>query len=241
MQYNVGDIIEYKNEEYEIIEINPEAKRPYKLLSVDGMKSKVLKSSKNFEIVLEAPVMNMSYTLTGDSTSADTIEIIVSELEKDDKVRDHNGDCWTIAKIHEIPASAADDDAVELVGYDVDVKEKCMSFKKEQLTKITEEEYLEFYKEDETEVEEKKCDGKCDNCTCNSNDVNESKEEDVVNQPNHYRKGKIEVIEFLEDQGLDFRLSNSIKYICRCQHKGKMKEDLEKAIWYLRRVIEKEF
>lgn len=63
--------------------------------------------------------------------------------------------------------------------------------------------------------------------------------EDSVNHPSHYNCGKIEVIEFLEDQNLDFHSGNSVKYICRAGKKNPSKEieDLEKAIWYLRRKI----
>ena len=32
-------------------------------------------------------------------------------------------------------------------------------------------------------------------------------------------------------------ISNAIKYLCRFQTKGKPKEDLEKAIWYINRAI----
>lgn len=61
---------------------------------------------------------------------------------------------------------------------------------------------------------------------------------DRVNHPAHYNRGKIEVIEFLEDQKLDFHLANAVKYIARAEHKGREVEDLEKAVWYLRRKIE---
>lgn len=64
------------------------------------------------------------------------------------------------------------------------------------------------------------------------------KDNDPVNHPAHYTKGKIEVIDFIEDQDLPYHLSSAIKYICRCKYKGKEKEDLEKAIWYIKRYIE---
>lgn len=60
-----------------------------------------------------------------------------------------------------------------------------------------------------------------------------------INSPAHYNIGKIEVIDFIEDQNLGFRLGNAIKYITRCPYKGKKKEDLEKAIWYLQRELAK--
>ena len=60
-----------------------------------------------------------------------------------------------------------------------------------------------------------------------------------VNHPSHYNKGKFEVIDVIEDWNLGFNLGNTIKYIARCEHKGNKKQDLEKAMWYLRRELEK--
>jgi hypothetical protein len=62
--------------------------------------------------------------------------------------------------------------------------------------------------------------------------------QDMVDHPSHYTTGSIEVIDFIEDQKLPYHLGNAIKYISRCQHKGKQKEDLKKAIWYLTRYLE---
>lgn len=61
-----------------------------------------------------------------------------------------------------------------------------------------------------------------------------------VDHPKHYNIGAIEVIDVIEDWNLNFCLGNAIKYIARCEHKGHKKEDLEKAIWYLKRELEKE-
>ena len=60
-----------------------------------------------------------------------------------------------------------------------------------------------------------------------------------VNHPKHYNVGKIEVIEYLRDQGLaeDFCIGNVIKYISRHRHKSNALEDLEKARWYLDYLI----
>jgi hypothetical protein len=60
---------------------------------------------------------------------------------------------------------------------------------------------------------------------------------DDVNQPAHYRTGKIEVIEFIEDQQLDYRIGNVVKYVCRHKHKGTPLKDLQKARWYINRAI----
>jgi hypothetical protein len=61
---------------------------------------------------------------------------------------------------------------------------------------------------------------------------------DLVNQPPHYKsKGGIESIEVIESFELNFNLGNSVKYILRCNKKGNKKQDLEKAIWYLKREL----
>lgn len=61
----------------------------------------------------------------------------------------------------------------------------------------------------------------------------------AVNHPAHYNTGNIEVIDAIEDWGLGFSLGNAVKYIARADHKGKPVEDLEKAVWYIRREIER--
>ena len=60
---------------------------------------------------------------------------------------------------------------------------------------------------------------------------------DPINHPAHYTMGKIEVIDFIEDQKLPYHLGNVVKYLCRAAHKGKELEDLKKAAWYLDRYI----
>jgi hypothetical protein len=64
-------------------------------------------------------------------------------------------------------------------------------------------------------------------------------ERNEVAHPEHYTTGKIEVIDFIVDQKLDYALGNAIKYICRCNHKGHKVLDLQKAIQYLKFEIEK--
>lgn len=68
----------------------------------------------------------------------------------------------------------------------------------------------------------------------------DAKRGDEVCHPPAYNQGKIEVIEFIEDQKLDFHLGNVIKYVCRAGKKDPKKEvqDLEKGVWYLKRKIE---
>jgi hypothetical protein len=62
---------------------------------------------------------------------------------------------------------------------------------------------------------------------------------DMVNHPPHYTRGKIEVIDFIEDQGLDFHRAQVVKYVVRAGHKDPTAtvQDLRKALWYLDRLI----
>ena len=68
-----------------------------------------------------------------------------------------------------------------------------------------------------------------------------------VNHPPHYNahgpldadgSAQYEAIKVIEDWGLGFCLGNALKYICRAPHKRKVREDLEKALWYIERGIE---
>ena len=61
---------------------------------------------------------------------------------------------------------------------------------------------------------------------------------EAVNHPPHYNQGNIEVIDAIEDWGLDFNAGNVVKYVSRHQHKAEPLEDLKKARWYLDRIIE---
>jgi len=60
-----------------------------------------------------------------------------------------------------------------------------------------------------------------------------------INRPTHYNQGKIEVIDFIEDQKLGFHLGNVVKYLCRAGKKDNTTyyDDLKKAEWYLQRYI----
>lgn len=68
---------------------------------------------------------------------------------------------------------------------------------------------------------------------------------DNINHPQHYTLGRIEVIDFIEDKGLNFNLGNVVKYVARAGHKkssgksmdAKALEDLKKARWYIDREI----
>ena len=63
--------------------------------------------------------------------------------------------------------------------------------------------------------------------------------------PSYYRRGSIDVWDFIRAQGLSFHLGNVIKYVCRAGYKPEehMLEDLKKAKTYLSKkisIIEKE-
>ena len=60
---------------------------------------------------------------------------------------------------------------------------------------------------------------------------------DPVNHPAHYKAGGIETIDFIEAKQLNYNLGNVVKYITRADFKGNRKQDLEKALWYLKREI----
>ena len=72
--------------------------------------------------------------------------------------------------------------------------------------------------------------------------VKEYKE--LVTHPVHYNKGEREVIEIIRDQCRvvdgyrGFLMGNVIKYVCRHPHKKTPGLDLEKAEFYLNRLID---
>lgn len=68
--------------------------------------------------------------------------------------------------------------------------------------------------------------------------------EDVVNHPPHYKQGKYETIEVIEDITASYKgyegylVGNVVKYLYRAIHKGKKQEDLKKAQFYLNKLVE---
>ena len=60
----------------------------------------------------------------------------------------------------------------------------------------------------------------------------------MATSPGYYRRGGIEVWDFIRDQGLSYHLGNAIKYICRAGHKDDYEADLEKAIHYLQNELQ---
>jgi hypothetical protein len=60
---------------------------------------------------------------------------------------------------------------------------------------------------------------------------------DAVNRPAHYTQGKIEVLDFIMDQRFGYLDGQVIKYVSRYRHKGAAVQDLQKAEFYLKRLI----
>ena len=65
---------------------------------------------------------------------------------------------------------------------------------------------------------------------------------DPVNSPAHYKRADVECIDAMKqitsDEGFEeYCHLNAFKYIWRCKNKQNKKQDVEKAIWYLRMMI----
>lgn len=62
---------------------------------------------------------------------------------------------------------------------------------------------------------------------------------DKVNHPAHYggADDPYEVIKVIEAWGLNFHLGNTVKYVARCGKKDDEIQELEKALFYLKREI----
>jgi hypothetical protein len=65
---------------------------------------------------------------------------------------------------------------------------------------------------------------------------------DMVNHPPHYNKDGIECIQAIRaatGEGFEYYLQGNImKYLWRYRYKANARQDLEKASWYLDRLIE---
>ena len=55
--------------------------------------------------------------------------------------------------------------------------------------------------------------------------------------PQHYRQGEIEVIDFILDQKMDYLTASVQKYLARWRFKNGI-DDLRKARWFLDKLIE---
>ena len=62
---------------------------------------------------------------------------------------------------------------------------------------------------------------------------------DLVNNPPHYQRGGLEAIDVIEAFELDYHTGNAVKYLLRAGYKDDLIQDLQKAVWYLQRRIEK--
>jgi len=62
---------------------------------------------------------------------------------------------------------------------------------------------------------------------------------ELVNHPKHYggKDNPYEAIKVIEAWDLGFCLGNTIKYISRAGKKDETIQELEKALWYLKREI----
>jgi len=71
----------------------------------------------------------------------------------------------------------------------------------------------------------------------------EEEEEDMVGSPKHYNTGNIECIEAIEESMTPeafkgYLKGNCMKYLWRYDYKGKPAEDLQKAQWYLAKLLQ---
>ena len=76
-------------------------------------------------------------------------------------------------------------------------------------------------------------------------DDEEEEDEDVVNNPTHYNTGRIECIEAIRESMSSeayagYLKGNCMKYLWRYDFKGKPVEDLQKAQWYLAKLLQEE-
>lgn len=66
---------------------------------------------------------------------------------------------------------------------------------------------------------------------------------DMINKPPHYNQGGIECIDAIRaamsvEEFKGFLRGNILKYIWRAQRKGDVIENLQKASWYVSKLIE---
>ena len=76
----------------------------------------------------------------------------------------------------------------------------------------------------------------------NKKDISEDTINDVVNHPSHYTQGRIECIDAMQasmskEEFTGYLRGNILKYIWRFPYKNNI-EDLKKAEWYLKKLID---
>lgn len=71
--------------------------------------------------------------------------------------------------------------------------------------------------------------------------MNDTAIPEAVNHPAHYggADNPYETIKVIEAWGLNFNLGNCVKYISRAGKKGIRRQDLQKALFYLQREVDK--
>lgn len=69
--------------------------------------------------------------------------------------------------------------------------------------------------------------------------ISKEVENKMVNHPEHYggKGNKYEAIKVIQAWKLGFCLGNTVKYISRAGKKDDTVQELEKALWYLKREI----
>lgn len=69
----------------------------------------------------------------------------------------------------------------------------------------------------------------------------DSPKKELVNHPEHYggKGNPYEAIKVIEAWNLGFCLGNTVKYISRAGKKDDTIQELQKALWYLKREIKK--
>lgn len=72
-----------------------------------------------------------------------------------------------------------------------------------------------------------------------NNTTNTTSIKDSVDRPYHYTKHPSGVECITVAEHMNFNLGNALKYIWRCELKINKAEDLQKAIWYLQREIDR--
>lgn len=60
---------------------------------------------------------------------------------------------------------------------------------------------------------------------------------DLINHPPHYGD-EVQAIDLIECLSLGFHAGNAVKYIVRHEHKGNPEQDLRKALWYVKRLLD---
>jgi hypothetical protein len=68
---------------------------------------------------------------------------------------------------------------------------------------------------------------------------NDKPKKELVDHPQHYggKDNKYEAIKVIEAWNLGFCLGNTVKYISRAGKKDETIQELQKALWYLKREI----